>query len=660
VKLLLEVHKLKDEDKTREQHADELVELHQRITELETFEKKEWGNLNLIFESMADGVYRISEDYEIEFMNKVLIDKFGKHVGGICYDVFHDREEPCPLCKHSKVIKGKTERWEWHSRKVNKTYDLIETPLKNIDGTISKLTIFRDITERKRAEEALRASEHWLSTMLRSIGDAVIATDAKGLVTLMNHVAKNLTGWDDAEAVDKPLEDVFNIINEQTGEQAENPVARAIREGVVVGLANDTVLIAKDGTKRPIADSAAPMRDDEGNIIGTVMVFRDITERKKAEKELRETSNYLEKLFNYVNAPIVVWDPAFRITRFNHAFEHLTGYTASEVIGKELNMLFPEASRDESLNKIERTLSGEHWESVEIQILRKDGDVRIALWNSANIYAEDGRTLLATIAQGQDITERKQAEAKLKQSIAELKRSNAELEQFAYVASHDLQEPLRMVSSYTQLLARRYRGKLDADADDFIAYAVDGSNRMQMLINDLLAYSRVSTRGKPFEPTDCEAILSQIRVNLQAAIEESDAVITHDPLPTVVADASQLAQLLQNLIGNAVKFRSEEPLHVHVSAEQKGNEWVFSVRDNGIGIDPEYADRIFIVFQRLHNRDEYPGTGIGLAICKKIVERHGGRIWVESQPGKGSTFYFTIPISELQIVDRNIETQITR
>lgn len=651
---------MKDEDKTREQHADELVELHQRITELETFEKKEWGNLNLIFESMADGVYRISEDYEIEFMNKVLIDKFGKHVGGICYDVFHDREEPCPLCKHSKVIKGKTERWEWHSRKVNKTYDLIETPLKNIDGTISKLTIFRDITERKRAEEALRASEHWLSTMLRSIGDAVIATDAKGLVTLMNHVAKNLTGWDDAEAVDKPLEDVFNIINEQTGEQAENPVARAIREGVVVGLANDTVLIAKDGTKRPIADSAAPMRDDEGNIIGTVMVFRDITERKKAEKELRETSNYLEKLFNYVNAPIVVWDPAFRITRFNHAFEHLTGYTASEVIGKELNMLFPEASRDESLNKIERTLSGEHWESVEIQILRKDGDVRIALWNSANIYAEDGRTLLATIAQGQDITERKQAEAKLKQSIAELKRSNAELEQFAYVASHDLQEPLRMVSSYTQLLARRYRGKLDADADDFIAYAVDGSNRMQMLINDLLAYSRVSTRGKPFEPTDCEAILSQIRVNLQAAIEESDAVITHDPLPTVVADASQLAQLLQNLIGNAVKFRSEEPLHVHVSAEQKGNEWVFSVRDNGIGIDPEYADRIFIVFQRLHNRDEYPGTGIGLAICKKIVERHGGRIWVESQPGKGSTFYFTIPISELQIVDRNIETQITR
>jgi len=472
----------------------------------------------------------------------------------------------------------------------------------------------------------------------------VIATDAMGLVTLMNYVAGNLTGWDVAEAVGKPLEDVFNIINEQTGEQAENPVARVLREGVVVGLANDTVLIAKDGTKRPIADSGAPMRDDEGNIIGTVMVFRDITERKKAEKALRETSDHLEKLFNYASTPIVVWDPAFGITRFNHAFEHLTGYTASEVIGKELNMLFPEASRDESLNKIEGTLSGEYWESVEIPILRKDGDVRIALWNSANLYAEDGRTLLATIAQGQDITERKQAEAKLKQTIAELERSNVELEQFAYVASHDLQEPLRMVSSYTQLLARRYKGKLDADADDFIAYAVDGANRMQMLINDLLTYSRVSTRGKLFEPTDCEAILSQIRVNLQAAIEESDAVITHDPLPTVVADASQLAQLLQNLIGNAVKFRGEEPLHVHVSAEQKVNEWVFSVRDNGIGIDPEYADRIFTVFQRLHNREEYPGTGIGLAICKKIIERHGGRIWVESQPMKGSTFYFNIPI----------------
>ena len=242
-----------------------------------------------------------------------------------------------------------------------------------------------------------------------------------------------------------------------------------------------------------------------------------------------------------------------------------------------------------------------------------------------------------------DITGQKQAEAKLKQALAELTRSNTELELFAYVASHDLQEPLRMVASYTQLLARRYRDKLDGDADEFMGYIVDGAMRMQRLINDLLDFSRVGTRGKPFEQTDCEAVLNQAIANLQAAIEDNKAVVTHDPMPNVMADGSQLVQLFQNLIGNAIKFHSDKRPGVHVGAECKGPEWVFSVRDNGIGIDPKYHERIFVIFQRLHGRTEYPGTGIGLAICKKIVERHKGHIWVESQAGMGSTFYFTIP-----------------
>jgi len=250
-----------------------------------------------------------------------------------------------------------------------------------------------------------------------------------------------------------------------------------------------------------------------------------------------------------------------------------------------------------------------------------------------------------------EIAQRRAAEEAVARHAQELARSNAELEQFAYVASHDLQEPLRMVASYTQLLARRYRDKLDADAHDFIAFAADGATRMQTLINDLLAYSRVGTRGLPFGETESDAICGEAINNLQKAVEETGAVVTRAPLPRLVADPSQLRQLFQNLISNAIKFRGPEPPRIHVGAGRNTNEWLFSVRDNGIGIDPEHAQRIFVLFQRLHNRAEYPGTGIGLAICKKIVERHGGRIWVESQPGSGAAFCFSLPDSHPQPFD---------
>jgi signal transduction histidine kinase len=240
--------------------------------------------------------------------------------------------------------------------------------------------------------------------------------------------------------------------------------------------------------------------------------------------------------------------------------------------------------------------------------------------------------------------ERTTAERELRRTTANLERSNTDLQQFAYVASHDLSEPLRMVTSYLQLLAERYQPKLDKQGAEFVAFAVDGAQRMQALIHDLLAYSRVDLRGRSFEPTNCDLVFQAAIANLKIAIEESGATVTHAPLPTVLADSVQLTQVFQNLIGNALKFRGAQPPRIEVGAQRHDSEWLLFVRDNGIGIDPKHFDRIFVIFQRLHTRHEYAGTGMGLAICKKIIERHGGRIWLESTLGKGSTFLFTLPL----------------
>ncbi len=241
------------------------------------------------------------------------------------------------------------------------------------------------------------------------------------------------------------------------------------------------------------------------------------------------------------------------------------------------------------------------------------------------------------------LSELKRTKEELEQKSQDLARSNVDLQQFAYAASHDLKEPLRGVEGFTKLLARRYKGRLDADADEFIQFILEGVQRMQTLIKDLLSYSQIGTQGMHLQPVESEVALAQALSNLKTAIDEKGAVVTHDVLPKITADPSQIGRLFQNLIGNALKFCTGKPPHVHVSAERKGESWIFAIRDNGIGIDRSSADRIFVIFQRLHSRKEYEGTGMGLAICKRIVERHGGSIWVESEPGKGSTFYFTIP-----------------
>jgi PAS domain S-box-containing protein len=393
-------------------------------------------------------------------------------------------------------------------------------------------------------------------------------------------------------------------------------------------------------------------------ILGTVLslliaaaagwsVQRDSIKRGLAEEALRDQEEKYRLLIDGVqDYAIFTLDSHGMVASWNAGAERIKGYKADEIIGQNFSRFYLQNDIDQGKPEAELLIAAasgrseiEHWR------VRKDGS---QFWASVVITAahDSSGRLLGFSEISQDISLRKKSEQHLMKTVGELKRSNDELQQFAYVASHDLQEPLRMVASYTQLLAKRYKGRLDPEADEFIAYAVDGSNRMQGLIQDLLAYSRAGTNGRALREVSSEKALKDALLNLRVTIQESGALVTHDWLPAITSDDTQLVQVFQNLVGNAIKYRSAEVPQVHVSATKNGGkEWIFSVRDNGLGIDPQYFERIFVLFQRLHGREEFKGTGIGLTICKKIVERLGGKIWVESQLKKGSTFYFALPES---------------
>lgn len=367
------------------------------------------------------------------------------------------------------------------------------------------------------------------------------------------------------------------------------------------------------------------------------MLQTEINERKKAEEALKESESRFRGIFENAGVGMALLiSLTGEFVKVNRKYSEFVGYTIEELENISFQKItYPE---DIQLNKdfIDSLITGKgHEHTMEKRYIHKNGSV---IWGRLTVSPlwKTGETPKYHIAIVEDITERKKAED-------ELKRSNEELEQFAYIASHDLQEPLRMVSSYTQLLGKRYESQLDDEAREFIKYAIDGALRMQRLIHDLLKYSRINTQGMPKELTDSHSALGKALQNIFASIEENRALITNDELPTVYADSTQLMQLFQNLIANAIKFKGAETPHVHISAKDLGHEWLFSVKDNGIGIDKKYEEKVFVIFKRLHTRKEYPGTGIGLAVCKRIVNRHGGRIWFESELNKGTTFYFTIP-----------------
>ena len=402
----------------------------------------------------------------------------------------------------------------------------------------------------------------------------------------------------------------------------------------------------RDGVLIHIIENVVGTFDDNGELVQVRGYVFDDTKRNRYENELRESGQRLARAQEI--AHLGSWELDLINNRLTWSDEVYRIFGLEPQEFKATYEAFLERLHPDDRAAVDSAYSGsvrEGKDSYEIEhrvVQKGTGAIRWVHEKCEHVRDASGR-IVRSVGMIHDITERKRAEDQLKKASDELKRSNVALKQFAYAASHDLREPLRNMASFVKLLERRYKNKIDERADQYIDYIVGSSTRMQDLIEDLLDYSRLETKGKVFKPLNSNDLIERTITDLDASIKENRAEVTHDPLPDVTADSSQLGRLFQNLISNAIKYKGKRKPKIHISASRGKEEWVFSVKDNGIGIDPEYFEKIFVIFQRLHSREEYPGTGIGLAICKKIVELHGGRIWVDSEPGKGSTFRFTIP-----------------
>jgi PAS domain S-box-containing protein len=479
----------------------------------------------------------------------------------------------------------------------------------------------------------------WLAAIVDSSFDAIISKTLEGQITSWNGAAERTYGHTAAEVIGRSIE---IIVPEDRREELRSIHDRLKRGERVPPF--ETVRVTRDGRRIDVQLTMSPITDAEGAVVGASGIGRDITQRKQAEAALRNREAKLRAVIETAADGIIIVDPRGTIEVFNPASERIFDYRRDEVIGRKIEMLMPPGDASRHDEYLERARRADEGQTIvmdrEVLGLRKDG-ATVPLELSVGEARHDGTRVFVGIVR--DISERKRADQDRQCALDKLARSNRDLEQFARVVSHDLQEPLRMVSSYCELLRRRYRGRLDDEADQFIDYAIDGAERMQLLIQDLLAYSRIGARGGAFGAVDANHSCELALINLQTSIAESQARVTADHLPTVLADEVQLVQLFQNLVSNGIKYCRGEPPEIRVSAEPRGPFWTFAVADRGIGVEPRFARTIFEPFKRLHRRQEFPGTGIGLAICERIVERHGGEIWLDCDYRDGARFCFTLP-----------------
>lgn len=651
----------------------------------------------LILDTAAEGIYGLDLNGNTTFVNPAAAGMIGWKVEEILgksqHDIIHHSKadgtpyprEQCPI--YAAYKDGKTRRIEdevfWKKDGTSFPVEYTSTPVRDKTGEITGAVVtFRDISERKRHDDLIRESEERFRGAFENsaVGMALVSPEGRWLQ--VNSALCEIVGYNEKEL----LEIDFQTITHPDDLEIDLDRVQKLLNGEITRYRMEKRYFHKAGHIVWVLLSVSLVRDTKGDPLYFISQIQDITRRKEAEEALNETLEQLSRKSRHESIINDITRSIHRSIRLEDVLENAAksmhtnldevenvaiylvegkmakmkshrgfpgwftdavteipypkGYTW-KVISENKQIYCEDVEKDNAIGPAGRKLGTKSYVSFPIRQEEKAiGCINI---NSPekNAFSPDDLKLLEIIARQIEVAIENAKQAQ------ELERSNNELQQFAYVASHDLQEPLRMVSSYLQLLERRYKEKLDSDACEFIEYAVDGSKRMQSLINDLLMFSRVATKGKEFVTSNLESVLDNALSNLKVAIEESCAVVTHGPLPDLEVDSIQITQLFQNIIANAIKYRDTRPPEIHVGAEEKNGEWVFTVKDNGIGIDSDYFERIFVIFQRLHTLDKYKGTGMGLAMCKKIVERHGGRIWVESEPGKGSVFYFTIRSHDL-------------